>query len=394
MNKRIGSIVLFVLIGIAQFFTDLLITRYCDVFDIHKWTVFKSGFFIAASIATLGFGSSYIRFSKYWENSYIRSAVFPSVLFVSFVVAWFFNQYLDNLINVKILGIVIFSFAINSFNGDVFRSKGRYIKGQISIDGWRIIFLLILISWFVLNINISFNLLFRFFFCSIIGICLYDFFDIFRKNTNDKIMSIRKIRHFFLYSFLFLLFSITAIFSSYSDQVFCKYIDSGYMVSVYLSHLTFFFYPFGLLNKMIGFFLLPMLSRRKLSLYQLRKNIVRSMFLYLFILMIITSFLVVVYKYYYAGKYNIDIMLVFMLLIYSFVRCLYVIYSCILTVYVPFKAMVRLLKSYWLILFLQVFFSYISISIVYPTYLLLLTIILANLARFIVLKRKTDLIKC
>lgn len=170
-KKYLPSVATFLVGTGSLLIADVLIGKFAYPEDLKNWIILKSLMLPIATLATLGIDQVVVR-----EPSKLNTFILPSLV-ISIIISllfsqllWFFKFY-DKpfVLFFAVIGIVVSTILFG-----VFRATLNFSMAQFSRDGWKLLFLLILIpSYLFYQFEIYYSLLIAIFITTILSVLRY-----------------------------------------------------------------------------------------------------------------------------------------------------------------------------------------------------------------------------
>ncbi|MEZ9876750.1 hypothetical protein AB4349_14015 [Vibrio breoganii] len=296
-------VLLLYLVGMGGFvLSDLIVAKYYSINDVEIWAFAKSVLLLSASLCILGLDQVVIRdsgaFKLIWRFLVIRAIILASGIalilwsYISDVsyLTWFF---------------IILGLTFLSFMSALYRGALKMFRAQLSLNGWKLYFLIIVSLSIGVGVSIDYIILLSILIAVIVTFIFIairkDLFDFYfnkkAENSKNKIVS---------QSYKFVLLTISLNLSINFEQLAINMLGGGNNSVNVFAHFTVFLPFVVFLNGFVGFYLGPLLRKYKnvFDICTYRK--LRFWFVILCLLLGLLSFSVGFFgfSFMYGDKYN------------------------------------------------------------------------------------------
>lgn len=259
-----------------------MITKTSDDILISSWALTKSVLFIGLIFVLLGLDQAIVRLKLN-----IKEIIFPALIqffIISFLIATIIVLFTKKgQLNTPITIISLFLLASIYLIYAEHRLNLRYFKAQISVNGWKILFLLLI--FFVGYSN--------FFIALPIAICVTYIIIFIDRGAFKlfKLISLEQYKRIIKTGLHYFVTLLTLTLTIYIDQIVLNTDRRILEASVLFSHITFFVSPNAILIGFGGFLLVPYLKKNPEKRIFLFKKYIYIYLLFVVTIVIISYFL-------------------------------------------------------------------------------------------------------
>jgi hypothetical protein len=300
----------------SLFFVDLQMAKMNDDLLISSWALTKSILFIGLIFVLLGLDQALIRMKLN-----LKKIIFPAT--VQFLVLIGFITFFVSIIGTKIetfpIVLSLFILAMLYLFYAEHRLNMNYIKAQYCVNGWKIIFLCLILlfgyyeyAWILpLSMFLAFVVIF------------------FNRGlfTIFNLVSFQKYKNILTTGLHYFIALLTLTLTIYIDQVLLSADGKITESSILFSHITFFVSPNAILLGFGGFLLVPYLKKQPENKASIFKKYIWIFILIVLAIVIVTYFLGFVLFSYLKPDQSPSIFLAIGLSVIAFLRYLYILPS-------------------------------------------------------------------
>lgn len=328
LEKNILSSIIYFTGMSAFFFADILIAKKCSVDVVSHWAFLKSILFISSTVAIFGLDQSIIRHPGGFNG--IAKQLVLQVVALSIGLSVCFCIVRSDL-NLFILSLQICLTALLTLLFAVQRGALLFNRAQTSLNGWKFVFLLILIFLPVKADSKFIDLsLIAALFATLIAMVLLDLINrkaidyYLEKSRTDPVNKKTMTRD----GLLFVVLSVSLTFSVNFEQLLLNMNQKTLESSLLFAHMSVFLPPVVFMNGFVGFMLGPVVrENREASLHAFNKYL-KIFILTGFILVVLSYFLgLFSFNYIYKGKYLLSPVIALLILGIAFFRFIYALPS-------------------------------------------------------------------
>lgn len=350
-------VLLLYLVGMAGFvFADIIIARYYPVEEVEVWAFVKSILLLSASVCILGLDQVIVREPRALKKI-LRFFIIRG-FFISIFVAIVLN-YFSNGINIFTWLFLVVNLTFLSFMFAVYRGSLNMFRAQLALNGWKFVFVLVVIFFIGSGISIGTSLFISLSLSSVIVIFIMisnrDWMSLYKKESNlneNKLIS---------QSYKFVILSLSLNLSINFEQIAINTIGKGDGTAIIFAHFTIFLPLIIFLNGFIGFYLGPLMRSIRLKFNLGYYYRMLSLFIILSILLgfLSYSFGVFAFNFLYYNKYELVNSIAIPTVFIGVFRLLYALPSSYISILGSEKLLFAFSKSN--MYFVSLFFIFVSI---------------------------------
>jgi O-antigen/teichoic acid export membrane protein len=254
-----------IVVMFSSFIATTLLGRNLSLEEFGEFSLVKNLLTVGPSLAILGLDYSYIRLYHSVHplglNRFVFMVTFLATLILTFVI---YHIYGIQGYKIILVFCALWAGTISLYLASYNRKTNRFFLAQLIQAGWKIIFLIIIVSTMLIAGNISVDIVYISFSLGFGTFVLFSFHlisDLKRDSTNTTELRGADLKQLIKYGgMIWLMNGITLLFGSL-DKLLIPYFIDHIMLGIYTGTSFVFTISFTMLGSAVGYVLFPAISR-------------------------------------------------------------------------------------------------------------------------------------
>tara|TARA_Y100001970_G_scaffold72098_1_gene91517 strand:+ start:7785 stop:8954 length:1170 start_codon:yes stop_codon:yes gene_type:complete len=274
---------------LSSFLVTIILGRHFSINDFGEFSLLKQLVLTCSTIALCGLNSSFTKlFSKNKKiSNYIYLVASSVIFFLSFILSVVISINYNYSFNKTLIIFLIISFlSISIFLSSLYRVEGKFLIGQFIESGWKLLFLIGVVSLIFFGFSININAIYLLFFITVLisGFLILPTI-IF---NNNYIYEYNDIKKFLSTGLLFWIINSSGILFASIDKLAIVKIFSLEALGIYTALGFVYITTLTLIASALGYVVFPLIAKGEIVNYKKILNfsliiiITISLFLFLF----------------------------------------------------------------------------------------------------------------